>query len=88
MPKLKRLSGGDVMHIFSLLGFAIASQHGSHVKLRRLLPGGFRQTLTIPLHSELDPGTLNLDFSPREDAFGGGLPEGRGFIDTCISNVL
>jgi len=46
------------MHIFSLLGFAIASQHGSHVKLRRLLPGGFRQTLTIPLHSELDPGTL------------------------------
>jgi len=58
MPKLKRLSGGDVIHIFSLLGFAIVSQRGSHLKLRRLLADGSRQTLTIPLHSELDPGTL------------------------------
>ncbi len=58
MPKLKTLSGGDVVKIFSLFGFEIEAQRGSHVKLRRLLPGGARQTLTIPMHDEMDKGTL------------------------------
>lgn len=58
MPKLKTLSGGDVVKIFSLFGFEIEAQRGSHVKLRRLLPGGTRQTLTIPMHDEMDKGTL------------------------------
>ena len=58
MPKLKTLSGGDVVKIFSLFGFEIEAQRGSHVKLRRFLPGGARQTLTIPLHDEMDKGTL------------------------------
>ena len=58
MPKLKTLSGGDVVKIFSLFGFEIEAQRGSHVKLRRLLPGGARQTLTIPLHDDMDKGTL------------------------------
>jgi predicted RNA binding protein YcfA (HicA-like mRNA interferase family) len=43
------------MHTF---GFEIHSQRGSHVKLRRIGVKGERQTLTIPLHSELDVGTL------------------------------
>ena len=58
MPKLKRLSGQEVIRIFSLLGFDVAAQRGSQVKLRRLLPDGSRQTLTIPRHAELGKGTL------------------------------
>ena len=58
MPKLKRLSGAEVVRIFHLLGFEQEGQRGSHIKLRRLLPDGSRQTLTIPNHNELDPGTL------------------------------
>jgi predicted RNA binding protein YcfA (HicA-like mRNA interferase family) len=58
MPKLKRLSGDEVIAIFRRLGFDIVSQRGSHVKLRRITVGGERQSLTIPWHSELDKGTL------------------------------
>jgi predicted RNA binding protein YcfA (HicA-like mRNA interferase family) len=56
MPKLKRLSGGDVVAIFAGFGFKQLSQRGSHVKLRRVLPDGTRQTLVVPAHSELDAG--------------------------------
>ena len=59
MPKLKTLSGKEVLDIFLSLGFEVASQRGSHVKLRRILPNGSRQTLTIPNHAELDRGTLH-----------------------------
>ena len=58
MPKLKTLSGGDVVKVLSLFGFEIEAQRGSHVKLRRLLAAGTRQTLTIPIHDEMDKGTL------------------------------
>ena len=58
MPKPKSLSGGDVIKIFASFGFEIAAQRGSHVKLRRVLSGGVRQTLTVPNHRELDRGTL------------------------------
>jgi predicted RNA binding protein YcfA (HicA-like mRNA interferase family) len=58
MPKFKSLSGKEVITIFISFGFKIASQRGSHVKLRRTHSNGTRQTLTIPNHSELDKGTL------------------------------
>jgi predicted RNA binding protein YcfA (HicA-like mRNA interferase family) len=58
MPRLKTLSGPDVVGIFSEFEFVIASQRGSHVKLRRVLLDGTPQTLTIPNHRELDTGTL------------------------------
>ena len=58
MPKLKRLSGQDVIKILALFGFAVAGQKGSHVKLVRSLPDGSKQPLTIPAHPELDKGTL------------------------------
>jgi len=35
----------------------VISQRGSHIKLRRIGPGGHRETLTIPNHPELDTGT-------------------------------
>ena len=58
MPKLKTLSGKEVIDIFLSFGFEMASQRGSHVKLRKIAPDGRRQTLTVPDHTELDRGTL------------------------------
>lgn len=58
MPKLRVLSGNDLVGVFSQFGFERVSQRGSHAKLRRVLPGGIKQTLTIPQHEELDKGTL------------------------------
>ena len=57
-PKLKRLSGPEVLAIFHGFGFETHSQQGSHVKLRRITVTGEKQTLTIPIHVELDAGTL------------------------------
>lgn len=57
MPKLRRLSGAEVIKILGRFGFAINSQRGSHVKLQRVTDAGDKQTLTIPNHSELDTGT-------------------------------
>ena len=61
MPKAERLSGKDVVKILSLFGFIQAGQRGSHVKFRRIVKGE-NQTLTIPLHKELDRGTANAIF--------------------------
>jgi predicted RNA binding protein YcfA (HicA-like mRNA interferase family) len=58
MPKLNVLSGSDVIKILAIFGFSVAGQKGSHVKLVRTLAGGTREILTIPLHNELDKGTL------------------------------
>jgi predicted RNA binding protein YcfA (HicA-like mRNA interferase family) len=58
MPKLKRLSGQDVIKVFTSFGFSVIAQRGSHIKLRRMLSDGTKQTLTIPAHRELDIGTL------------------------------
>ena len=50
MPKLRVLSGKEVVKILSKFGFEVVSQ--------RILPDGTKQTLTVPLHDELDKGTL------------------------------
>ena len=57
MPRLKRLSGDDVIAIFKSFGFDVIDQSGSHVKLRRIVAGA-KQTLTVPRHKDLDTGTL------------------------------
>jgi len=73
MPKLKTLSGKEIVKVLSRFDFEVASQRGSHVKLRRVLSDGTKQTLTIPLHEELDKGTLRaifrqaLRYIPEED---------------------
>ncbi|MGB3204966.1 MAG: type II toxin-antitoxin system HicA family toxin [Crinalium sp.] len=56
MPRLKRLSGAEVIQILSSFGFQIHSQKGSHIKLKRLGVTG-EETLTVPNHRELDTGT-------------------------------
>ncbi len=72
MPKLRRLSGGEVVAILARFGFTVVSQRGSHMKLKRVVTGG-TQTLTVPAHSELDPGTLRAimqqaaRFIPEQD---------------------
>jgi len=62
MPRLKTFGGKEVVKILSQFGFKVVSQRGSHVKLRRVLSDGTKQTLTIPLHEELDKGTLRAIF--------------------------
>ncbi len=62
MPKLRRLSGPEVIHILEGFGFSVHAQAGSHVKLRRIGPYGQKQILTIPSHGELDTGTLQAIF--------------------------
>ena len=62
MPRLRHLSADDVIAILAGFGFGIHSQRGSHVKLRRTVGGSAAQTLTIPRHRELDPGTLRAIF--------------------------
>ena len=52
MPKLKTLSGQDVLKIFAKFGFEKVDQEGSHVKIRRQLLAGGRQSLTVPLHDD------------------------------------
>lgn len=56
-PKIKRLSGKEVISILSKFGFVQFSQRGSHVKLRRVFMEE-KQTLTLVMHDELDIGTL------------------------------
>ena len=58
MPKLRRLSGDEVISILERFGFRIVAQRGSHVKLLRLGALEQREILTIPRHRELDRGTL------------------------------
>ena len=61
MPKLRSLSGDDLLGIFAQFGFVKISQRGSHVKLHRYLAGR-RQILTIVLHRDVDKGTLRAIF--------------------------
>ena len=56
--RLRTLSGRDVVRALTRVGFAVARTRGSHATLVRTTAGGERQTLTVPLHKELAPGTL------------------------------
>ena len=57
MPKLRRLSGDEVIRILARFGFVARTQRGSHAKLRCVTALGEKQTLTVPRHRELDTGT-------------------------------
>ena len=62
MARLRVLAGDEVIAILGRFGFAVLSQRGSHVKLRRTGSGGSIQTITVPRHREMDPGTLRAIF--------------------------
>jgi predicted RNA binding protein YcfA (HicA-like mRNA interferase family) len=58
MPRLRVLSGRDVVRILAAFDFRLVSTRGSHAKLARERPDGHRQVLTAPLHPTLAPGTI------------------------------
>jgi predicted RNA binding protein YcfA (HicA-like mRNA interferase family) len=62
MPKLRVLSGQEIIKLFTNHGFEVDAQKGSHVKLRRFSASGEKQTLTIPIHKEFDRGTSQAIF--------------------------
>lgn len=62
MPKLRHLSGREVIAILRRFGFVVHSQQGSHVKLRRITGSGTVETLTVPNHRQLDTGTCRAIF--------------------------
>ena len=62
MPKLRRLSGSEVVRILGRFGFSVHSQRGSHVKLRRIVQSGAAESLTVPNHRQLDNGTCRAIF--------------------------
>lgn len=53
-PALPVVSGAETLRALSRAGFFQVSQRGSHVKLRN----GNGNTVIVPVHSELAPGTL------------------------------
>ncbi len=74
MPRLRRLSGREVAAILRKFGFEPQQQRGSHLKLKRMGPSG-KQVLTVPMHAELDTGTLRAvvrqasQFIPESDLY-------------------
>ncbi len=58
MPKLRVLSGQDVLRIFDSFGFVFHAQRGSHVQGAAVATLRPHQSLTVPLHKEVDRGTL------------------------------
>lgn len=62
MTHLRRMSARDVLKALSHFGFQVIGTRGSHAKLRRVLASGERQTLTVPTHKSLAPGTLHAIF--------------------------
>ncbi len=73
MARLKRLSARQILRILGTFGFSVVSVRGSHAKLKREVDGGPSQVLTVPLHRELAPGTVQaiyrqaLRFVPEAD---------------------
>ncbi len=64
--RLRRLSAKDVLRALKSFGFEVVATRGSHAKLRRATEGGNRETLTVPLHKELDLGTIQTIY--RQEA--------------------
>lgn len=57
-PRLRRLSARDVLAALKNFGFEVVATGGAHAKLRRVTEDGQTQTLTVPLHKDLDLGAI------------------------------
>jgi len=59
MPRLRSLSGKDIIKILESFGFEVISIKGSHHKLRRVVDEQ-KQTLNVPVHGKkaIATGTL------------------------------
>lgn len=58
MPKLTPLSASALCKILAAHGFVRVRQTGSHIILRKSLPGGGSATVVVPNHREIAKGTL------------------------------
>lgn len=58
MPKLRPLAPTEVCRILTAHGFVRVRQSGSHIIMRRELPGGDSATVPVPDHREIAKGTL------------------------------
>ena len=75
MPRLRRLSGPEVLRILRKFGFEVWSQKGSHVRLQRITPAGDQQRLLVAVHGHkaIPIGTLTsiykaaCEFIPEDD---------------------
>jgi len=54
VPKLPIISGKELLKFLQKRGFMAVKTKGSHVKVK-----GHGKTFTVPLHKELDRGTLS-----------------------------
>jgi predicted RNA binding protein YcfA (HicA-like mRNA interferase family) len=61
-PKIRELRAREVLRALRSFGFEVVATRGSHAKLRRILPNGERETLTVPLHKTLSAGTAHAIF--------------------------
>lgn len=57
MSKLPRLSGKEIIKALSKIGFKSVRQKGSHVIMVKMM-GDDKRGLVVPLHKEIDRGTL------------------------------
>ncbi|MBI4637275.1 MAG: type II toxin-antitoxin system HicA family toxin [Candidatus Rokubacteria bacterium] len=55
MPRLPVISGRQAVAAFQRAGFEVKRQRGSHTIMTK---PGFFETLSVPDHRELKPGTL------------------------------
>jgi predicted RNA binding protein YcfA (HicA-like mRNA interferase family) len=58
MPKLRPLPPADICRILAANGFVRVRQAGSHIIMRRDLPGGDSATVPVPNHREVAVGTM------------------------------
>ena len=58
MPKIKHISGKEVIKILESFGFVISRQKGSHIILKRIISSE-EQVILIPNHTTIDRGTLH-----------------------------
>jgi predicted RNA binding protein YcfA (HicA-like mRNA interferase family) len=49
MPKLRRLSGKDIVKLLEAMGFVVIRIRGSHFIMRRVV-NGQTQTVNVPVH--------------------------------------
>jgi predicted RNA binding protein YcfA (HicA-like mRNA interferase family) len=70
VPKLRPLSASEVCKILGAHGFVRVRQSGSHIILRRQLPGGDSATVPVPNARGIPKGTLNsiIDLSGLDEA--------------------
>lgn len=58
MSGLPVVKGKNLLKVLTRLGYTVVRQRGSHVQLKCITPAG-EHAITIPLHDEIAPGTLN-----------------------------